>query len=203
MSKIKVIGIGDLGFSVIDKMINLKLKEFDYIEISTWGAHINNLKYEKKCNDSKNEINLSTFLLGEKIGNGVLGNGVELNLAGAALEESSKELNMFLKKNLENTDTAFIITALGDATGPEVTPNIVKRIKKMGITTIGIFRNTFTFEGKRFLNVFEKAITKLKEGENIDKIVLLNSDDFYIKNKSIVKAYNNVEEKIVSIIKNY
>lgn len=203
MSKIKVIGIGNLGFSVIYKMISLKLKEFDYIEISTWGAHINNLKYEKECSDLKNEINLSTFLLGEKIGNGVLGNGVEPSLAGAALEESNKELNMFLKKNLENADTAFIITALGDATGPEVAPNIVKRIKKMGITTIGIFRNTFTFEGKRFLNVFEKAITKFKEGENINKIVLLNSDDFWIKNKSIVKAYNNVEEKIVSIIKNY
>ena len=142
--KIKVIGIGGGGGNAVNRMIETKIKNVEFIAINTDGPVLKQSKATQKVQ------------IGEKITRGK-GAGAMPSIGQQAAEESKDEISALLK----DTDMVFITAGMGGGTGTGAAPVIAKLAKDMGILTVGIVTKPFAFEGKRRMNQAEQGIAEL------------------------------------------
>lgn len=157
-ARIKVMGIGDAGNNIVNRMIEEKVKNVTFIEVNT---DMNILNISKTKN---------TIQIGKEITKG-LGSGTDVAVGEKAAIESREEI----RNSLQNTEMLFLATGMGGGTGTGAFPVITKIAKDMGILTIGIVTKPFKFEGKKRMIRAEQAIEEIRK--DIDALIIIPNDN--------------------------
>lgn len=125
-----VIGIGDSGWHVVNKMAD-KNEQIDYLVLDT---------DKKTLDDTKS---YDQILIGNDLLEGNGANGVP-ELGQKAAEENSEDIS----KEVKGYDVAVIVCGMGGGTGTGASSVVAHIAEKEGIQTVGVVTRPFTFEGR-------------------------------------------------------
>jgi cell division protein FtsZ len=145
-TKIRIIGVGGGGGSVINRMVGDNLIGVQYIAANTDMMVLNSSKADLKIE------------LGQKITHG-LGTGMRPDIGKAAAKEAINHI----KSALKGCDLVFIVVCLGGGTGTGAAPVIAEAAKTMGILTIAILTTPFSFEGSKRYKLAEEGLAEIKK----------------------------------------
>ena len=154
---IKVIGVGGAGNNAVNRMLELGIKNVDFISVNTDGQALQKSKAGTKIQ------------IGEKITRG-LGAGANPDIGAQSAEESRTEITEVLR----GADMVFVTAGMGGGTGTGAAPIVAGLAKEMGILTIGVVTKPFTFEGKKRLAQAERGIESLKG--KVDTLIVIPND---------------------------
>ena len=154
---IKVIGVGGAGNNAVNRMLDLGIKNVDFIAVNTDRQALQKSKANTKIQ------------IGEKITRG-LGAGANPDIGAQSAEESKQEITEVLR----GADMVFVTAGMGGGTGTGAAPTVAGIAKEMGILTIGVVTKPFTFEGKKRLAQAERGIESLKG--KVDTLIVIPND---------------------------
>lgn len=154
---IKVIGVGGAGNNAVNRMLDLGIKNVDFIAVNTDRQALQKSKAPTKIQ------------IGEKITRG-LGAGANPDIGAQSAEESKTEITEVLR----GADMVFVTAGMGGGTGTGAAPTVAGIAKEMGILTIGVVTKPFTFEGKKRLAQAERGIESLKG--KVDTLIVIPND---------------------------
>ncbi len=154
---IKVIGVGGAGNNAVNRMLELGIKNVEFIAINTDRQALQKSKANTKIQ------------IGEKITRG-LGAGANPDIGAQSAEESKTEITEVLR----GADMVFVTAGMGGGTGTGAAPTVAELAKEMGILTIGVVTKPFTFEGKKRLAQAERGIESLKG--KVDTLIVIPND---------------------------
>ena len=154
---IKVIGVGGAGNNAVNRMLDLGIKNVDFISVNTDRQALQKSKAATKIQ------------IGEKITRG-LGAGADPDIGAQSAEESKTEITEVLR----GADMVFVTAGMGGGTGTGAAPIVAGLAKEMGILTIGVVTKPFTFEGKKRLAQAERGIESLKG--KVDTLIVIPND---------------------------
>lgn len=155
--KIKIVGVGGSGSNTISRMKKFNIKGVELIAINT---DIQDLK------KAKADIKLR---IGKKTTQG-LGTGMNPELGKLAAEENKTEI----KEVLKGADMIFLASGLGGGTGSGASPVVAEIAKRLGILTVAIITQPFSFEGIYRKRIAENAEKLLKE--KVDCLITVEND---------------------------
>ena len=172
-AKIKVVGVGGSGNSVVNRMIDAKIRGVEYIVINTdvQALHV-----------SKAPIKLH---IGKNITRG-LGAGMDPEMGKKAAEENQNEIRDALK----GVDMVFITCGLGGGTGTGAAPIVAEIAKDLGALTIAVVTKPFSFEGVKRSEIAEEALDELSS--KVDSIIVVPNDkllEIIDKKTSLLDAF--------------
>ena len=154
---IKGIGVGGAGNNAVNRMLDLGIKNVDFIAVNTDRQALQKSKANTKIQ------------IGEKITRG-LGAGANPDVGAQSAEESKQEITEVLR----GADMVFVTAGMGGGTGTGAAPTVAGLAKEMGILTIGVVTKPFTFEGKKRLAQAERGIESLKG--KVDTLIVIPND---------------------------
>jgi cell division protein FtsZ len=136
--------------------------------------------------------------IGRNITKGLGANG-NTEKALKAFNESEKEIDEFLNKELKGIEFVIVVAALGGGTGTAITPLINKKIKDMNIPLINIITLPFEWEGTKrntiaiqYISEFYKTADKVFE---INNIAILNKSEKIIGKKISIKQALKISDR--------
>ncbi len=156
-AKIKVVGVGGSGGSVVDRMIGSGIKGVDFIAVNTDVQALHHNKASKKLH------------IGKSITRG-LGAGMNPELGRQSAEESRNEIRDFLK----DADMVFITCGLGGGTGTGGSPIVAEIARDLGALTVAVVTKPFSFEGAQRKNIAERGLAEL--ADKVDTIITIPND---------------------------
>jgi len=159
-TKIKVIGIGGGGSSIISEMAP-KIKKANFVAANT------DLQALKEV--GKRAIH---FQFGQRLTQG-LGTGMNPELGEQAAQDAKEKI----KKIIEGQDLCILVSCLGGGTGSGAAPVFAKISKKLGNITFGIFTLPFEFEGKKRMEIAKTSLEKLTP--NVNALVLIPNQKIF------------------------
>ncbi|HSV87830.1 MAG TPA: cell division protein FtsZ [Bacteroidales bacterium] len=177
-SIIKVLGVGGGGSNAVNNMFRQGIEGVDFVVCNTDSQAL-------ELSPVPNKIQLGVNLTE---GRGA-GNDPEIGKK-AALEDLDHIKEMLEK----NTRMVFITAGMGGGTGTGAAPVIAKLAREMGILTVAIVTQPFSFEGNKRIQQAKDGILKLKE--HVDTLLTISNDriiEIYGKlsiNKSFAIADN-------------
>ncbi|MBF0351870.1 MAG: cell division protein FtsZ [SAR324 cluster bacterium] len=182
--KIKVIGAGGGGGNVVTKMVNVGVKNVEFITCNTDMKALNRTTAELKIE------------LGKNLTRG-LGAGAKPEIGEAAARETLQEL----EAHLEGANMVFIAAGMGGGTGTGSAPVIAELSKKKNILTVGVVTTPFSFEGKKRMRVALQGIEKLK-GCTDTLLVIPNDKLLGASNQttSLLDAFHLADEVLMNAI---
>jgi len=152
-TKIKVVGIGGGGGSIISEIVS-RIKKADFVVANTDSRALKSVKKAKR------------FQFGESLTRG-LGTGMNVELGEmAAQAEKEKVKNLFKERDL-----CIIIACLGGGTGSGGTPIFANISKSSGCLTYGIFTLPFEFEGEKKMEIAKESLEKIKSNLNAYSVI--------------------------------
>lgn len=156
-AKIKVIGVGGGGGSVVNRMIGAKIHGVEFLAINTdvQALHV-----------SMAPVKLH---IGKTITRG-LGAGMNPELGRRAAEESQNEIRDILK----GADMVFITCGLGGGTGTGASPIVAEIARDLGALTVAVVTKPFSFEGAKRTEIAEQALEDLTK--KVDAIITIPND---------------------------
>ena len=157
-ANIKVIGIGDAGNHIVNRMIEEKVKNVTFVQINT---DVQILKVSK----TKNVIQI-----GRETTQG-LGTGTDVARGERAAVENKDDI----KQALQGSDMVFLTAGMGGGTGTGAIPVVAQTAKELGILTIGIVTKPFSFEGKKRQLRAEQGIEELRR--IVDALIIIPNDN--------------------------
>ena len=167
MPKIKVIGVGGGGGNAVNRMVDMGVKNVEFIAVNT-DEHV--LRLSKASQKVQ---------IGEKLTKGK-GAGSKPEIGKSAAEESNDEISALLK----DTDMVFVTAGMGGGTGTGAAPVVAKIAKDMGILTVGVVTKPFAFEGKRRMTQAEQGIAELSAC--VDSLIIVPNERLkYVSETSI------------------
>ena len=145
-NKIKVIGVGGAGCNAINRMIDVNLRNIEFIAANTDMQSLNANKAPKKIQ------------IGVQLTKG-LGAGADPDIgAKAAVEDRDRIMEV-----LKDSEMIFITAGMGGGTATGGAPVIAEVAKQMGILTVAIVTKPFLFEGKKRLRIAEEGIAEMEK----------------------------------------
>lgn len=180
--KITVIGVGGGGGNAVNNMIRSNLEGVDFIVANTDSQAL----AQSLC-DRRIQIGLG-------ITRG-LGGGAKPEVGRAAAEENLDEIT----NHLQGSNMVFVTAGLGGATGSGAAPVIAQVAREQGILTVGVVTKPFHFEGKRRMDVAEKALEDLQQ--HVDTLIVIpNQNLFRVANESttFAEAFNLADDVLHS-----
>lgn len=186
-SRIKIIGVGNLGNSIIDKFYKKNLEYHTIVITPNEGDGFG-------IPDTK-------LILGYNTNRGLPIVSDE-ETAQAIFEESKNEIESILRNHSEysSNDNIIITGGIGDNLSNVIIPEILKLNNKIANKNRKVFvivSTPFKFEGTQKNNNSKIYLNKLEEMKNnniIDKLVIINSDE-YNKHSGVRENYDIVIEK--------
>lgn len=156
-AKIKVVGVGGCGNSVINRMVEAKMKGVEFIAVNTdvQALHVS------KAN--------SRIQIGKTITRG-LGAGMDPDMGKKAAEENQNEI----REALKGADMVFITCGMGGGTGTGGGPIVADISRDLGALTIAVITKPFSFEGAQRKQIAEKGAGELKD--KVDSIITIPND---------------------------
>lgn len=154
---LKVLGLGGGGCNAINRMIELGLKDIEFIAVNT------------DLQALKESLAPIKVHLGPVLTRG-LGAGGNPEVGQAAALESSAEL----KAVLAGADMVFLTAGMGGGTGTGAIPVVAEICHKQGTVTIAIVTTPFSFEGGRRLKNANEGLTRLSP--HTDTMIAISND---------------------------
>lgn len=177
-AKIKVIGVGGGGGSVVNRMVDAGIKGVEFVAINT---DVQALHYNKAS---------QKLHIGKSITRG-LGAGMNPELGRQSAEESQNEIRDLLK----DTDMVFVTCGLGGGTGTGAAPVVAEIARDLGALTVAVVTKPFAFEGAQRKNISERGLTELSD--KVDTIITIPNDKLLQvidKKTSLLDAFMVVDE---------
>ena len=171
--KLKVVGVGGAGNNAINRMIEDKVPNVDFIAINTETKVL-------KLSKAKRVIQI-----GRQTTSGLSTGGI-IEIGEMAARENIDDI----ERALEDTDMLFIAAGMGGGTGTGAAPVVAEVAKRMGILTVGVVTKPFIFEGIRKMNQAKKGIAEMKR--NVDALIVISNDKLLKnieKNSTIIEAF--------------
>ncbi|MFH1537060.1 MAG: cell division protein FtsZ [Patescibacteria group bacterium] len=172
-AKIKVIGVGGSGGSVINRMQEIGIKGVEFVAINTDVQALHYNKATKKLH------------IGKAVTRG-LGAGMNPELGKQAAEESQNDIRDILK----DSDLVFVTCGLGGGTGTGASPIVAEIARDLGALTVAVVTKPFSFEGGQRRNIAERGLTEL--ADKVDTIITISNDKLLQvidKKTSILEAF--------------
>ncbi len=177
-AKIKVVGCGGAGGSVINRMVDAGVKGVEFIAVNTDVQALHYNKAAKKIH------------IGKSITRG-LGAGMNPELGRSAAEETQNDIRDALK----DTDMVFVTCGLGGGTGTGASPIVAEIARDLGALTVAIVTKPFAFEGAQRKNIAERGLTEL--ADKVDTIITIPNDKLLQvidKKTSLLDAFMVVDD---------
>lgn len=177
-AKIKVIGVGGGGGSVVNRMVDAGVKGVEFIAVNTDVQALHYNKSTKKLH------------IGKAITRG-LGAGMNPELGRQAAEESQNEIRDMLK----DADMVFVTCGLGGGTGTGASPIVAEIARDLGALTVAVVTKPFAFEGAQRKNIAERGLTEL--ADKVDTIITIPNDKLMQvidKKTTLLDAFMVVDE---------
>ena len=152
-ASIKVVGVGGVGGSAVDRMKEVGLSGVEFVAINT----------------DAQALQYSTADVKVHIGQG-LGAGGDPEKGREAAEESRDTI----ERALDGADMVFITLGAGSGTGSGAGPIVAEEARKKDILTVGVATKPFTFEGARRRANADLAIDKL--ARQVDALITIPND---------------------------
>ena len=178
VTNIKVIGVGGGGGNAVNRMVDMGVKNVEFIAVNT-DEHV--LRLSKASQKVQ---------IGEKLTKGK-GAGSKPDIGKSAAEESNDEIAALLK----DTDMVFVTAGMGGGTGTGAAPKVAGIAKEMGILTVGVVTKPFLFEGKKRMSNAEMGIAELKK--HVDTLVIIPNNKLLSiidKKTTMVEAFRKADE---------
>jgi len=173
---IKVCGVGGGGGNAVNRMINARMSDVDFIAINT------------DAQDLQQSLAPNRLQIGR--GNG-LGAGAQPEVGRAAAEAHRDEINSML----QGSDMVFLALGLGGGTGTGAAPVVAQEARKVGALTVAVVTLPFDFEGTlRMKNALE-GLKQLEE--EVDTLIVVPNDriaELSDANMSLVEAFRHGDE---------
>lgn len=151
---IKVIGVGGAGGNAVNRMMESRIEEVEYIAVNTDAQALVSTKADIKIK------------LGEK-GQGA---GNNPQVAQKAAENSKDEI----LKAIEGAHMVFITAGMGGGTGTGAAPVIAKLAKEKGILTVAVVTMPFKHEMRFRGRIAEEGLANLEK--EVDTIVIIKNE---------------------------
>lgn len=177
-AKIKVIGVGGSGGSVINRMVSAKIRGIEFIAMNTDAQALHHNQAATKLHIGK------TTTRG-------LGAGMDPDLGRRAAEESQDEIHDILK----GSDMVFVTCGLGGGTGSGAAPVVADIARDMGALTVAVVTKPFSFEGAQRKAVGDSALSELQD--KVDTIITIPNDrllQIIDKKTSLLDAFAIVDD---------
>lgn len=177
-AKIKVLGIGGSGNSIVNRMVSTGVRGVEFWVLNTDVQALHN-------NNAENKIHI-----GKEVTRG-LGAGMDPSVGKEAAKETEDEI----REALEDTDMVFVTCGLGGGTGSGASPVVAEIAKDMGILTVGVVTKPFSWEGPQRMDIAKTANEEL--AEHVDTIITIPNDKILQvieKDTSLVDAFEVVDD---------
>jgi len=183
-ASIKVIGVGNAGSNVVNRMAKAKLRGVKLITVNA---------DELDLRRSQATVRIR---IGKTTSNG-MGAGGDLTKGSAAALESEARL----KKALAGADMVFVTAGMGGGTGTGAAPVVAKLAKEAGALTIGVVTRPFRFEGLLPANIAQAGIEELRQ--NVDTLLVIPNDHIYdtaARNARLHEAFNCANDVVCKAV---
>ena len=173
IANLKVVGVGGAGNNAINRMVEDRVKNVEFIAINTESKILRLSKADK------------IIQIGKETTRGLSTGGL-VELGEMAARENIEDI----QKALYGTDMLFITAGMGGGTGTGAAPVVAEVAKSLGILTIGIVTKPFIFEGIRRMNQAKKGIEQLRK--YVDALIVVSNDKLLKtieKNSTIIEAF--------------
>lgn len=157
IAKIKVIGVGGSGNSVVNRMMASKMRGVEFIAINTDLQALHHAHAPIKLH------------IGKSTTRG-LGAGMNPEMGKKAAEESANEIRDLLK----GADMVFITCGMGGGTGSGASPVVAEIAKESGALTVAVVTKPFSFEGAQRRSIAEQALRELES--KVDTVIPIQND---------------------------
>jgi cell division protein FtsZ len=177
-ARIKVIGAGGCGGNAVNHMIDVGLRNVDFIAVNTDIQALETSEAPSKIH------------IGRKVTRG-LGCGGDPEMGEMAAEESREELSSIL----HDADMVFVTSGMGGGTGTGAAPIIAEIARSSGALTIGVVTKPFTFEGKKRMEAAEKGVDALSG--RVDTLITIPNDRLIAvtdKKTTMIDAFKKADD---------
>jgi cell division protein FtsZ len=154
---IKVVGVGDAGSNVLDRIVLDGMAKADLIAINT------------DVQSLASSVAAHKVQLGRTITRG-LGAGGDPELGYQAAFESADEI----RRAVADARMIFVCAGLGGGTGSGAAPAVAQVARESGSLVVVFATLPFTFEGKRRMSQAQEALAKLRD--NADAVICFEND---------------------------
>lgn len=156
-ARIKVIGVGGSGCSIVNRMADQKIQGVDFIAVNTDAQALHHAKAGKKIH------------IGKNLTRG-LGAGMNPEIGRQAAEETRDEIHEIVK----GSDMVFVTCGMGGGTGTGAAPIVAQAARESGALTVGVVTKPFSFEGRERARIAEEGLSALRE--RVDALITINND---------------------------
>jgi cell division protein FtsZ len=181
LAMIKVVGIGGGGVNAVNRMIEVGLKNVEFVAVNTDAQAL-------LMSDADVKLDI-----GRELTRG-LGAGADPSIGRQAAEDHRAEIEELLK----GADMVFITAGEGGGTGTGGAPIIAEIAKSLGALTIGVVTRPFTFEGRQRAAKAEAGIEDIKD--KVDTLIVIPNDrllDVGDPSTSWVEAFRMADEVLL------
>ncbi len=184
-ARIKVIGAGGCGGNAVNHMINVGLRNVDFIAVNTDIQALQN-----------NHAPLR-LQIGDEItrGRGTGGNP-EIGRK-AALEDEER-----IREILSEAEMVFVTAGMGGGTGTGSAPVIARIARELGALTVGVVTKPFQFEGRRRMSQAEEGLRELKNA--VDTLITIPNQRLLSvasKNTSLRESFQKADDVLLQAVR--
>ena len=184
-ARIKVIGAGGCGGNAVNHMINVGLRNVDFIAVNTDIQALQN-----------NHAPLR-LQIGDEItrGRGTGGNP-EIGRK-AALEDEDR-----IREILSEAEMVFVTAGMGGGTGTGSAPVIARIARELGALTVGVVTKPFQFEGRRRMSQAEEGLRELKNA--VDTLITIPNQRLLSvasKNTSLRESFQKADDVLLQAVR--
>lgn len=184
-SIIKVMGVGGGGSNAVNNMYSRGIKDVSFVVCNTDAQALENSPIQQKLQ------------IGIDLTSG-LGAGANPEVGKNAALESKEDIKTLLS---DNTKMVFITAGMGGGTGTGAAPVIAGIAKKLGILTVGIVTQPFSFEGKKKLQQAQEGIKQLRQHCDTVLVILNDRLKAVLGNLSIGNAFAQADNVLTTAAK--
>ncbi len=158
--RIKVVGVGGGGNSVLLRLSEDKIPGIELIAVNTDAKQLAVLQ----------EAGIEVMQIGERMTRG-RGTGGVAEVGAKAAESDLARLEMALR----DADLVFITAGMGGGVGTGAAPVIARLVQKLGVLSIGVVTVPFSFEGKRKVRTADEGVEALRD--YMDALLVVHNDN--------------------------
>lgn len=162
---IKVVGCGGGGGNAVNRMIDAKISNVEFIAINTDLQALGASKAETR------------LPIGQKVTKG-LGSGGRPSVG----EEAANEDKEMITNALRGADMVFVTAGMGGGTGTGSAPIVAQIARDLGALTVAVVTTPFDFEGPIRMRQAKEGLEKLRD--KVDSLIV-------IPNQKILKVVDS------------
>ena len=156
-ARMKVLGVGGAGSNAVNRMIDEKLDNVEFITVNT---------DLQALQESNSHIKIQ---IGKELTRG-LGAGARPEIGRQAIAESEEEI----RAAIDGADLVFVTAGMGGGTGTGAAPVIGQMAREMGALCIAIVTRPFHFEGKKRMRHAEMGLRELRS--SVDTMIVVPNE---------------------------